>query len=663
MRTRGRFITAAAAAALALLPAACASIGNPQGGAIDEAPPVPVRANPPAGATGVSNHLRRASVWFDELVNVKDAFSKVTVSPPPASTPRVTSSGHRVDITFTDTLLPATTYIVDFADAIEDVNEANPLDGFSYSFSTGNAADTLRIAGAVLGARDLEPRQGMLVGVHTEMNDSAFRTLPFVRMTKTDSRGRFVLRGLPAGVYRLFALDDANRDYRWDNPAEDIAFYPATISPSAEPATAVDSIYNPATGKVDSVARRGTTRFLPDDILLSAFNIDFRPQYLVKYERPDSAYFRIVFGAPPDSMPRVSSLKAPGARRWLETEYRPGSDTVTYWIREPALVAADTLDIALTYRRHTKDRSALEWGTDTLHLRRPAAPATKKVKKKKGEEEKPATPVALGLNTLTGSVQEVNAPVLLEVSEPLARLDTAMLALQVRKDTLWIDTQARPRIRRDSTHLRRFLVDYPWEYATQYRLRADSAAFTGIYGHVSRPLEHTFNTRKEADYGSLTLTVNGLPDTTAYYAELLDASDRPLRTVRVRDGEARFRFLRPAVYYARIYADTNGDSIYTTGSYADLRQPEDVFYYPGRINVKGNWDVEQAWDPFALPADAQKPEAIRKNKPKTRKAPSRRKKKGSRDDNATDEDDDYFDVNSNPFDPNQKRRRPTNGVG
>ena len=70
-----------------LLTAACASMGTPTGGPRDEEPPRFVRSNPAPGATNVKrNHI---SLEFNELVNVKDAFQNVVVSPTGSSTPRV----------------------------------------------------------------------------------------------------------------------------------------------------------------------------------------------------------------------------------------------------------------------------------------------------------------------------------------------------------------------------------------------------------------------------------------------------------------------------------------------------------------------------------------------------------------------------------------------
>lgn len=238
-------------AALVSLLAGCANIGNPSGGPRDEDPPRLVSANPPPGSLGVNR--TKMVLQFDELVNVKDAFSKVVVSPTSRSVPRVSSLGRKVTVEF-DSLAPNTTYTVDFADAIEDNNEANALQGFTYTFSTGQTLDSLRISGRVLGARDLEPAQGMLVGVHANLADSAFTTERLLRVAKTDDRGQFTIRGLAPGQYRVFALDDKDNDYRYANQEEDIAFYDMVVSPTTEPAVANDTVYDKLTGTPDTLS-------------------------------------------------------------------------------------------------------------------------------------------------------------------------------------------------------------------------------------------------------------------------------------------------------------------------------------------------------------------------------------------------------------------------
>lgn len=239
MKIKNSFFGVLLGASAMLLAGACANMGTPTGGARDEDPPRFLSATPAPGSVNVNRE--KMTLTFDELINVKDAFSKVVVSPTSKSTPRVSSQGRRVTIEF-DSLAPNTTYTVDFADAIEDNNEGNQLQGFTYSFSTGPELDSLRISGRVFSARNLEPQQSMIVGVHSNLADSAFSTTRLLRVAKTDDRGQFTIRGLAPGSYRVFALGDNDNDYTYSSPEEDMAFYDFVVEPTARETLAIDSV-------------------------------------------------------------------------------------------------------------------------------------------------------------------------------------------------------------------------------------------------------------------------------------------------------------------------------------------------------------------------------------------------------------------------------------
>ena len=347
-----------------------------------------MRANPAPGSVNVKQD--QIDIYFDELVNVKDAFSKVVVSPTSKSVPRVSSQGRKVTVKFNDTLRANTTYTIDFANAIEDNNENNQLQGFTYSFSTGPEIDTLQISGMVLSADGLEPQQGMLVGVHSNLSDTAFAKLPLERIAKTDDRGRFSVMGLAPGEYRLYALADVDNDYRRENPEEAMAFYEFTISPSSERVTATDTIFNLHNGAVDSVVTRERTRFLPNDILLRSFESDYKSQFLQKYERVDSTRIRLIFNTKSDTLPTLNLVGIEGYKNWNVLERSQNNDTLTYWIAPPSLVATDSIHLAVTYLR-TDTAQNLTLGTDTLRFftERPKAPKRRKEKKKKRKRNSP----------------------------------------------------------------------------------------------------------------------------------------------------------------------------------------------------------------------------------------------------------------------------------
>lgn len=639
-------------AAIPLIAMACANIGNPSGGARDEDPPIFVSATPGMGATNVDK--TRISIRFNELINVKDAFQKVVVSPPSKQVPRVTSIGKSVNVVF-DSLQPNTTYTIDFSDAIEDNNEGNKLEGFAYTFSTGPTIDSLRISGMALDAHTLEPQQGILVGVHENTEDSAFTKLPLLRIAKTDDRGKFTIRGLQDKEYRVFALKDLDNDYKFANQEEDMGFYPIKVRPYSESVEVTDTTFT-ALGEVDTVTTRMRTRFLPNDILLRTFNSLKRPQYLTKNERIDSTRIFLKFNTKAESMPQLSIISPEGLEfKDVVVEKNFTNDSLVYWLPQN-LVQTDSLRVAATYLRtdSTGNLSALN---DTLRFYtvRPKVLKKKKNDKDKNTQINPEDSIkmiTLGVKFSTNSL-DVNVPLDFEFDTPLSLMDTAKFKLEFTKDSVWRPVSKPFSLtQRDSVSPRHFKIEYPWDYETKYRVVADTMAAIGIYGKPTRPISHEFSTKKEEDYCSLTLNIIGEDPDIPLFVELLSGSDAVVRREPVINGKVVFKYLTPQKYYARLIEDYNGNAIYDTGDYDIQLQPELAYYYPKAINIKKNWDKEEQWDVFATAIDMMKPIAIKKNKPE-------RKKHQQNESMTEEEEEEVFDPTANPFDPNQKTRRRT----
>ncbi|MDE6478782.1 MAG: Ig-like domain-containing protein [Muribaculaceae bacterium] len=572
----------AAAAASILLLWGCASIGNPSGGARDEDPPRFVRANPAPGSVNVDPS--NINIDFNELVNVKEAFQKVVLSPPGKSTPRVSTRGRRVVVNITDTLLPNTTYTIDFGDAIEDNNEGNKLSGFAYTFSTGPVLDSLRISGMVLGAEDMEPQQGVFVGAYISKEDSAFIRMPFERLSRTDEYGRFIIRGLQDTTYRLFALKDLDNDRHYANPEEDIAWFEDIIRPTSERIMTNDTIRNLYNGAIDTIVQRERTRFLPNNILLRMYNTGLKPQYLVSYTRPDSTQLEFIFNSPSKKQPQIMIADDEAYSYPLRGETTVGNDTLKFWLPQD-LAVRDTLKLALRYQNIDLLTGVETMVNDTVKLMKPKEQSSKKKDQKKKKPaakekdkedtenpadsidvEKPVIPTFAF--TAKGPESDIARPLAIEVPVPLSRLDSLAFFLEMKSDTVWVPVKGDYRLERaDTLSERRFKIEFPWQRGSSYRLSIDSLAATDIYGINSAPLQYEFKTKAPEDLSNLKITLVGLEPQIPAFVQLMASGDKPKYTAPVVNGAAYFEGIDAGKYYARLYEDFNGDGKFTPGSY------------------------------------------------------------------------------------------------
>lgn len=603
---------------------ACASTGTPDGGPYDETPPKFIRATPEPNAT--NNKRKKISIEFDEYIKLDKASEKVIISPPQNEAPEVKVSGRRVLVEFFDTLRENTTYTIDFGDAIVDNNEDNPMGNFAYAFSTGETIDTMEVSGTVLNAADLEPVKGIQVGLHKNLNDTAFTTLPFDRISRTDSRGHFTIRGVSPGTYRIYALMDGNQNYLFDSKTEAIAYLDSLVVPSMMGAVRYDTIWNEVdTLAYDTIYEVNYTRFLPDNLVLRSFKEENPLQYLMKSERAQLNRFSLYFSAKSDTLPTLRGLDFDSENAFV-VEPNLRNDTIHYWIKDTTLCERDTLTIQLDYLA-TDTLGQLVPKTDTLRMvnkigkeRRMALAeeARKKEEKERKKREKKGDTLRVETKFLTMNVDapselDINRNIVLKFDEPVARIDTSAIHVAMMVDSLWQDI---PFIfMADSVAPRQYQILANWQPGKEYQLKIDSLGIQGIYGLYTNKVENTLKVKTLEDYGTLYLNIIGASPRAI--VQLLNSSDGVVRQQTVTDkNTCDFYFLQPSTkYYIRLINDENGNGVWDTGNYAEKKQAEEVFYFPKVWEMKANFEFEETWDIHATPVDKQKLDEIKKQKP------------------------------------------------
>lgn len=660
----------------ALVLAACASIGSPEGGPRDYTPPQVVKSSPEPGTLNFKGN--KVEIVFDEIVNLKDQQKKVIISPAPKNQPLIRTVGKKVTVEFRDPLEDNTTYVIDFSNAIEDNNESNQLDGYTFAFSTGETIDTLAVSGIVLRANDLEPMQHVIVGLHSNLDDTAFTRVPLERVSRTNDRGMFTLRNLKPGEYHLFALNDVDGDYRMAR-TEDIAFLDDIIVPSTSGYTSQDTVFT-FDRKVDTVFTAQHTMFLPNDLLLCMFNEGYKSHYLRKTARPDSNKLHVLFGAPNLELPVMQVLRpADHAADWCRVERTMANDSLFYWLTDSAMIQTDTIIVAMTYLRSDSLDSLVEV-TDTVRFgyRKPSAQVKEEQQRAKEREDrakrlaellaKQEKAVAQGKDLNEGELEElkelqrpdpdqtatlktelqrsgvidVTDSIILKFDVPIASIDPAGVHLEMKADTLWNPVPLTSQFRLvDDCNPMRYWLPFTTVPDSTYRLTIDSAAVVSVYGFHNASLVKELKVKGLEEYANVFFKVNVRDGA---FVELLASGEKVVMTVPVQNGVFELLNVPPGTYYLRLTLDTNGNGKWDTGNYARHLQPEEVYYYPKKLRLRRNWDLDETWDIYLNAIDMQKPEDIKHNKPE--EAKNKVEKKQSTGDE--DEEEDEFSTGISP---------------
>lgn len=558
----------------------CANPVMPQGGPKDTEPPKLVKATPP----NLSTHFNanRIDLEFDEFLVLKEIGKKFLMSPPPPEKPEFKVKRRTLEITLKDSLHRNTTYSLYFADAITDLNENNPIPDFQYVFSTGASIDSLEMAGIVRDAFTLKPVENAMVMLWYHGND----TLPLASMplhlppayaTRTQKDGTFRLKYLRDEKYLLFALKDANANYIYDQPNEDIAFmdslvraYNKGLRPDTVPSVSSADTAQPVADTSDSSPDPKTIKTIPVNYQLYSFVEADTVQSLLSREVVGMGQILLSFKMRPDS---------------LITEVIPPYDTMFRMLRE---MNATGDSIRLWFPAFKHDTVKMRIGarglrTDTLRF-----VLKKEVKARKGTQ-KDKSP-HLEVRPPQGQVHAFR-PLTLAFGHPVSRVNVDSLLLITPKDTLKVGFSFS-----DTLLRRQATIEFKPQFGENYQLIIPPGAFTDIFGLTNDSLPARFSTRPADAYGKFILQVKCPDASTDFLIWLMDDKEKLLhQDVVIGEATLDYGLLLPGKYILMAVMDVNGNGRWDPGNYRRRLQPEKVWYFGTSIEIKANWDLKEEW--------------------------------------------------------------------
>ena len=573
----------------------CANIGMPGGGEKDEIPPLVVKSMPAANT--LSYKKKTISIEFDELIVLKDYRSKFIVSPPVNEQPIVEARGNKLEIEFKEELQANTTYTLDFADAITDNNEGNVLENYSFSFSTGEYIDSLEVSGNLWDAENLAPSEGVLIFLHSNLNDTAIQKQVPIRMAKTNATGRFSIRNVSPGRYRIYALEDANRNLKFDQPGEAMAWSDIIVEPSFEYREFADTIRIDSL-QVDSIGYHTELVYTPDSIKLFKFQHDYKTQYRTNEERKEKAKLTYYFNRPLEEDARIALTGKEDLNDIFMSDRSFNNDTVSFWLKDSTYYNQDSLSVSLSYlMRDSLDKPYIQVDTVAMYF---LEVKKEKKKKSKKEEEEPIPVPTLQLRNLNNRI-DVFGQFHFSLPAPAVRFDRTAIKLYNHKDTI---AQEEPfELIHNTKSILKYTVKNKSQAGVNYELVIDSAAIEDIYGLMNDSVSAKITVKSLDSYGKIYMNITDPQENRL--VQILNRKDIVVQQAYVPDGgKLAFRYLNPGDYMIRIVVDVNKNKKWDSGNYYEGIQPEELIYYPDKINVRKNWELDlETWNTSTFSTD------------------------------------------------------------
>jgi uncharacterized protein (DUF2141 family) len=521
---------------LLLVMMGCAKRGTITGGSKDTIAPVLKMSFPKNFNTNFKGN--EIKLVFDENIKLKDLNKQLIISPPMKQEPLIlpTTASKFITIKIKDTLQPNTTYSFNFGQSISDNNEGNPFNQFKYVFSTGDYIDSLSLNGKVKDAYDKEAEpfvSVMLYEINDTFKDSVVYTDNPRYITNTlDSLKTFRLENLKAGKYLLVAMKDYNSNNKFNPKKDKIGFNKQYITVPNDTVYELELFKEVLPFKTYKPSQASGNRLI----------MGYEGKVNSVNERP-----KIILKNNNEILPSIV------------TQF-PKKDSLQIWYKP---LKADSLAVTVNRDKYQED-------------------FTLKIKEQKKD--------TLSITAVQNGVLNFRDRLTFETTTPLVKFDNSKIKI-LNKAGITV-----PFTSEYDEFNQKLYLDFKKEPSEEYAFTIQPGALTDFFEKSNDTLDYKVTTKTTAEYGNLSVSLQNVKQFPVI-VELTNEKGEVLATeYSDKNTTIDFNLIQPALYSLRAIYDVNKNKEWDSGNYLEKRQAEEVIYFSKEIDVRANWDVNQAFD-------------------------------------------------------------------
>lgn len=576
----------------------CANQGSPQGGPRDTIPPILIKSIPENKSLNYTNKVFQFE--FDERISADQLTSKLNITPRTENKFKVFIKKHKMTMTFEDNFEDSTTYTLNFADGVGDLTEKNPVENFSFAFSTGPVIDSISINGNVKNLYNNEIEENILIALFDIDDTLNLFTGKPKYFTKTNKAGQYKIENIKNGYYKLYAfLDDNNNlinepttephgflsDSIDLNTSKDSVLLKVQLLDASEPKFVrakttgpyFDALYNKYC-KSYTITKVDTTNHLnipPNGFYKENTIIRFYKDETFQYDA-DSLQLVINFS---DSL--QNQLSDTVFVKFKESKRKP--EEMTMKVSPAGKDIDDKLTLKFNFSKpiegFIKDSIIVKYDTlKTVHL--PDSLFTWNQNR---------TQLSLSMYFDKDFIPKAKAKI--DSLQELISLDTVNTDSLEREEVKELSDTTSNNLKRKQSSIKQ----NTHRISNKIRIYVAPATFISVDNDSTEVKKLSYGFREQEEYGLLRGTVK--TDKEHYFLQLTNPNYKVIQQIK-SPKNFQFNNVEPGKYTFRILIDSNGDGKWSPGNILKDIEPEPTWFYSENIDLRANWEVENLYISF-----------------------------------------------------------------